>query len=261
MHEVTKFHFNSQEVRVLINESGEPHWVAKDVCDVLGYANSRDAITKLCRKAGVAKSDIRSGGQKREVACIDEGNLYRLIIKSTKKESEPFESWVCDEVLPSIRKTGTYNLPECQADKTVDIRHFRSPVSPSGLDIRYTLDLTKVVMQPNAKSLALLERVAGLDLSDLIEDMTPMPDASISGIISAFIAKCCHRTDDHKRVSLKLLFAAYKEWFISHQYPGVKIAHRKQLSAALVAAGYDKRNVGGLCQIYGIGLVVEGVTV
>lgn len=51
---------------------------------------------------------LETAGGVQYPAFIDEGNLYRLIIKSKKPEAEAFESWVCDEVLPSIRKTGSY---------------------------------------------------------------------------------------------------------------------------------------------------------
>lgn len=117
------FNFKSNAVRVIADEKGEPWFLANDVCNVLGYANPRDAIAKHCRAGGVAKRDTPTecdvakrdassrARESQEMTYINEGNLYRLIIKSRKPEAEPFESWVCDEVLPSIRKTGKYELP------------------------------------------------------------------------------------------------------------------------------------------------------
>lgn len=102
------FEFEALPMRVLNGEGGEPWFCAKDVCAVLGYRNDTDAVKKHCREAGVAKRDLSSGGQRRELAFINEGNLYRLIIKSRKEEAKRFESWVCDEVLPALRKTGNY---------------------------------------------------------------------------------------------------------------------------------------------------------
>lgn len=104
---VVPFKFEDRQVRTMLIE-GEPWFVAADVCSVLGYANSRKAVQDNCREAGVTASDISSGGQKRRITLISEGNLYRLIIKSRKEEAQRFEAWVCDEVLPSIRKTGRY---------------------------------------------------------------------------------------------------------------------------------------------------------
>lgn len=107
--QVIPFKFESKEVRAYSDDAGEPWFCAADLCSVLGYRNAPDAIGKHCREAGIAKRDISSGGQKRSVLFVNEGNLYRLIIKSRKEEAQRFEAWVCDEVLPAIRRTGQYH--------------------------------------------------------------------------------------------------------------------------------------------------------
>lgn len=104
---VIPFAFEAKSVRVQ-EIDGAPWFCVTDVCSILGYSNSRDAMAKHCREAGVAKRDISSAGQKRSLTFITEGNLYRLIIKSRKEEAQRFETWVCDEVLPAIRKYGRY---------------------------------------------------------------------------------------------------------------------------------------------------------
>lgn len=105
---VVPFNFDAQPVRtVLIND--QAWFCATDVCRVLGYANSRDAMSKHCREKGVAKRDTLTSQGRQVLAFIDEGNLYRLIIKSRKEEAQRFEAWVCDEVLPAIRKHGRYD--------------------------------------------------------------------------------------------------------------------------------------------------------
>lgn len=102
------FQFGNHEVRVVVAENNEPMFVAKDVCNVLGYSNDRDAIIRHCKSEGVVKHDTLTNGGMQGITLINEGNLYRLILKSKKKEAEEFETWVCDEVLPSIRKHGAY---------------------------------------------------------------------------------------------------------------------------------------------------------
>ncbi len=89
--------------------SSQLYCCAVDVCRALGYKNTRDAIIKHCRQKGVAKRDTPTEGGKQEMTFIDEGNLYRLILKSNLPAAREFESWVCDEVLPSIRRTGSYS--------------------------------------------------------------------------------------------------------------------------------------------------------
>lgn len=106
------FTFKSNSVRVITDKNQEPWFCANDVCDILGYSNSRDAISKHCKAGGVAKRDTPTKSAVQEMTFINEPNLYRLIIKSRKPEAEPFEAWVFEEVLPQIRKTGKYEIAQ-----------------------------------------------------------------------------------------------------------------------------------------------------
>lgn len=110
--ELQPFEFQSNALRVQADEKGNPWFCAKDVCDILGYANDSKSIKDHCKADGVTNRYpiIDALGRTQYPNFISEGNLYRLIIKSSKPEAEPFEAWVCDEVLPSIRKTGSYAM-------------------------------------------------------------------------------------------------------------------------------------------------------
>lgn len=105
------FQFNGTTVQTVIDDQGEPWFAANEVCGILGYANPRDTIAKHCHTKGVAKRDTLTEGGKQEMTFINEGNLYRLMVKSRKPEAERFESWVMEEVLPTLRKTGRYEVP------------------------------------------------------------------------------------------------------------------------------------------------------
>ncbi|MBX6570920.1 hypothetical protein ISE99_32690 [Pseudomonas aeruginosa] len=105
--QIIPFQFEAREVRTMLIDD-QPWFCVADICRVLGYANSRDALAKHCREKGVAKRDTLTTKGKQALTFIDEGNLYRLIIKSRKEEAQRFEAWVCDEVLPSIRRSGRY---------------------------------------------------------------------------------------------------------------------------------------------------------
>lgn len=99
--------FNNAEFGQIrtVEVEGKIYFVGKDVANALGYSNPRDAIARHCR--GVVKHDsFKEGGQ--EVALLPEGDIYRLITHSKLESAERFESWVFDEVLPSIRQTGQY---------------------------------------------------------------------------------------------------------------------------------------------------------
>ncbi len=99
------------EIRTVEIE-GKIYFVGKDVANALGYSNPRDAIARHC-KVVVKHDSFKEGGQ--EVALIPEGDMYRLITHSKLESAERFESWVFDEVLPSIRKHGIY-----ATDKVID---------------------------------------------------------------------------------------------------------------------------------------------
>lgn len=92
-----------------IEEDGKILFVASDVAKALGYSNDRDAIARHCR--WVVKRDIphpQSKTKSIEVNVIPEGDIYRLVANSELPNAEKFESWVFDEVIPSIRKNGGY---------------------------------------------------------------------------------------------------------------------------------------------------------
>lgn len=93
-----------------IEEDGKILFVATDIAKALGYANPHDAINKHCR--WVAKREVphpQSKTKTMEVNVIPEGDIYRLVANSELESAEKFESWVFDEVIPSIRKNGIYS--------------------------------------------------------------------------------------------------------------------------------------------------------
>ena len=107
MKELQNFNFSGQDVRIItIND--EPWFVGRDVADIIGYSNSRKALSDHVddEDKGVTKSDTLGGNQ--NITIINESGLYSLILKSKKPEAKQFKRWVTSEVLPTIRKHGTY---------------------------------------------------------------------------------------------------------------------------------------------------------
>lgn len=92
--------------------SGEPWFVGKDIAVVLGYSNTRDALSKHVdsEDKGVAECDTLGGSQ--ELTVINESGLYSLILSSKLPNAKAFKKWVTSEVLPSIRKHGLYATDE-----------------------------------------------------------------------------------------------------------------------------------------------------
>ena len=103
-NELQKFDFRGTSLRTLTDEAGEPWFVAKDVCDILGHSNVSMALDRL-------DDDERSKfnlGRQGETNIVNEAGLYSLVLGSRKPEAHEFQRWVTHEVLPSIRKHGGY---------------------------------------------------------------------------------------------------------------------------------------------------------
>ena len=111
MNELTIFN-NEEfgEVRT-IEIDGKPYFVANDVARALGYTNPSKATNDHCKNA-VMRRGNDSLGREQEFKFIPEGDIYRLIVRSNLPSAERFERWVFDEVLPQIRQTGSYHLPQ-----------------------------------------------------------------------------------------------------------------------------------------------------
>ena len=103
-------------VRVFTDENGEPWFVAADVCRVLDIKNPSDTINKRLDsdERGIEIIYTPSGDQ--EMLVVNESGLYNLIFRSTKPEAKKFRKWVTEEVLPSIRKTGSYSITKTNMD-------------------------------------------------------------------------------------------------------------------------------------------------
>ncbi len=115
---VTPFSFHGLKIRVIDSSGDEPMFIAKDVAEALGYANTAKAINTHCKAVSTCHTEM--GGQVRAVQIIPERDLYRLVMKSKLPAAEQFEEWVVGEVLPAIRKTGSYTAaPQTNNSKIV----------------------------------------------------------------------------------------------------------------------------------------------
>src|SRR5690606_30558795 len=122
--EVMVFQFSEthNEVRTLL-DNGEVYFVGSDVAKTLGYSKPQNAIRQHCRyalKRGIPHP--QNPDKELQVLTIPEGDLFRLIIHSELESAQKFESWVMDEVLPSLRKKGYYAMSSQQKNDFKDLR-------------------------------------------------------------------------------------------------------------------------------------------
>jgi anti-repressor protein len=115
-NEMQVFNFNNKDVRVSIDDNGNPWWVAKDVCSILKITNVSQAVGSLDadEKAAISTTYISSNktAQNRSILTVNEPGLYQLILVSRKPEAKEFKRWITHEVLPAIRKTGLYKVQQ-----------------------------------------------------------------------------------------------------------------------------------------------------
>ena len=122
--EIRKFDFKGAALRTLTDKQGEPWFVAKDVCDILGMSNPSMAIAALDEDEATQvdpKDYLGSENRSNQaINIVSEPGLYKLIMRSRKPEAKEFQRWVTHEVLPQILRTGGY-IPTSDMDDDMTI--------------------------------------------------------------------------------------------------------------------------------------------
>jgi prophage antirepressor-like protein len=179
---IIPFNFNANEVRAILINS-EPWFVASEIAKALGYRDAHD-MTRMLDEDERGTHNVRIGKsnqyaqsfdtQDKEVTIINESGLYSCILKSRKPEAKQFKKWVTSEVLPSIRKTGSYATPTEDASKdlflnTAHVRQLARKKALSFFDTRK--ELVKKINTPEALALGLPladEQIAEGVISDIL---------------------------------------------------------------------------------------------
>lgn len=109
MSALAVFNFEQRNIRAIVGDDGEPWFVAADVCDALSINTAQ--IRRLDEDEKGLRT-IQTPGGAQQMAIINESGLYSLILTSRKPEAKRFKKWVTSEVLPAIRRTGAYVMPQ-----------------------------------------------------------------------------------------------------------------------------------------------------
>ena len=166
-NEIQRFDFRGALLRTLTDEAGEPWFVAKDVCDILGHSNVSMALDRL-------DDDERSKfnlGRQGETNIVNEAGLYVLVLGSRKPEAHEFKRWVTHEVLPSIRKTGGY-IPTSESDSDEDIMARAAQKTIKQKNQQIAEQQTRIVeLEPKAR---FADAVAASDGTCLVGELAKM---------------------------------------------------------------------------------------
>lgn len=179
-----------------VDQSGEPWFVGKDVAAALGYSNHRKALIDHVdeQDKGVTKCDTLGGSQ--EVTVINESGLYSLIFGSKLEGAVRFKRWVTSEVLPALRKTGSYMMPklskEMQALFMLDNRTQRQEERLTALENTMTVDYNQQRVLRKAISRAVIGALGGEDTPAYIDNH----------VRSKVYSECNHDVQDWFRVNI-----------------------------------------------------------
>lgn len=157
---IQTFNFTQAEVRTSKDEKGEPLFCLSDVAKILDIQNPNPARFNLDKK-GIHKMYTPTNGGNQEITFINEPNLYRVIFRSNKPDAVKFQNWIFDEVIPQIRKTGSYSTTNNKtALEALDM------ITP---EVCYNLNMSKATWLGGIKAMAGVESLEDLTSEQIAE--------------------------------------------------------------------------------------------
>ena len=161
--------FNSEEFGEIrtVTIDGEPWFVGKDVADILEYTNTAKAIRDHVDDEDKLTERIVLSGQNREVIFINESGLYSLILSSKMPNAKKFKHWVTSEVLPAIRKTGSYQMQNLSVEMKAILMHDEKLVKidqrVTGLENTMTIDYGQQKVLGDCVNRVVIDALGGKD--------------------------------------------------------------------------------------------------
>lgn len=193
-----------------VETNGKILFCGKDVATALGYSNPTKAVTMHCK--GVSKVGIPTKGGNQKLNFISEGDIYRLVVSSKLPEAEKFETWVFDEVIPQIRKTGGY-IPTVTANAT--------PLTDEQIMAQALIIAQRTIATCNQELAATKQTLAQKDCelikaNDKIQDMEPKVDYYDTILKAENLITISSIADDYG-MSGKALNALLHEWKVQYK--------------------------------------------
>lgn len=277
---IIPFIYEDRPVRVLLDEQNDPWWVAKDVCTVLELANTTAALKALdddeknlirfpekTLKLDKGIREIRAERGNPFINIINEHGLYTLIFRSDKPKARLFRRWITHEVLPSIRKTGSYALPgtekEVQGANPVDRQipeHIWQKIRTAGQNVRpgNRLKLLHMACQMNRLDQTVSATRAGvlLDYAELCSNIMMAPDTprdKLDDSVGDFIDQCCFQ-EPAAKVQAADIYNRFIAWY--HENLGDESPTTSWFGRQL-AERFKKNKSQGVVMYHGIGLAEE----
>jgi hypothetical protein len=260
--EVTPFCFGDSLALVVKDENENSLFVAKDVASALGYVNTRDAIITHCKK-GISAKESGIATLHPQTQLILEPDVYRLIVKSTLPEAEQFEAWIFEEVLPAIRKTGTYQMPGSDSPNLMD----DAGVRRSG---NMYFPMAKLVESADKylegkAALKALNYFTGMPVDDLLEELderkltpgfgpaTSAAKALAQQAVTKWVSDRCDVGGNYQEQA-SVLYDSFCEWAREHGVAALSLKRFGQI----MSDGFERKKSGN---IYYIGIRLAAAAV
>ena len=208
MNELQNFNFNGKQLRTVLIDN-EPFFVGKDVAVAIGYKNFRDALKSHVKDKYKRESRITTPSGAQKITVISEPGLYQLAGESKLPSAEPFQDWVYEEVLPTIRKHGAY-MTDAKAKDVLSGNGLADLLLQAGNQIKQ-LESEKESMKIELEEAT--ERTRYLDL--ILESPDKMTTTQI-----AFDYGMGAPTFNKLLASLKIQRKVNGQWILYRQYMG-----------------------------------------
>ena len=249
---IQPFAFEDHLVRTIMDDGGEPWFVAKDVALALGYQwNGVSRIAHVPEEWRRVTSVVTLRGDEQNMQLLSEQGLYFFVARSDKPRALPFQKWLAGEVLPSLRRTGRYALPEA-GEEAPDL-----PVIPEMYALRPTMrqrlwqDALQTARLDNGGSAAAVRWFARLCRMVTARPVGEAePDRECAARILRFADEECRR-DAGGRVNASRLYEAFALWWCARFADSVPAIH---VFGRVMPARFAKVKRGGKTWYLGLSL-------
>ncbi|HCY87848.1 MAG TPA: phage antirepressor [Desulfobacteraceae bacterium] len=242
---VIPFDYDSRLVRVVPDDDGNPWWVAGDVCKVLDIQDAAQCVQRLEDDERLIRT-LHVSGQNREMWTVNEPGIYTLIIRSNKPEAKAFKRWITHEVLPTIRRTGGYQIPDSPGYLSGDA------AKRSG---KMYFPMAKLVESADKflegkAALTALNYFTGMPVDALLEELEEKQTSSleknirnlvlnpsqVGELLEDFLSEECELHDDYE-IAASEAYTAFTAWCKGR---GLKRPVSRKRFGSVVSENFDK---------------------
>lgn len=175
---ISVFNFDQNKIRTVVDDDGGIWFVAKDVAESLGYRNAPD-MTRILDEDEVSDTQMCVAGQNRKISLVSESGVFHATFSSKKTEAKRFRRWVTEEVLPTIRKTGKYEVPPQQERPALSKMREIQDDFAVGIEMAkmFGLDGNRAILKANnlVREVTSVDVLEKMDVSYLVADTQARP--------------------------------------------------------------------------------------